>query len=215
MLADDRRGDQELWESAVRGEADAFGSLFERHHLVIYNFCFRRTGSWSTAEDLMSVVFLEAWRTRRDLVLSDGSLLPWLYAIATRVTSHTHRSRLRYRKALARVAARRTEAPDHADEVVDRLADEQRMRELHGPLRPCRAASGTCSSWRRSPTWTTPGSGSHSAYPSGRCAPGSPALVPGCGRRAVPQTAMTTRSRRHSDDRRDRPAAASLPAARP
>jgi RNA polymerase sigma factor (sigma-70 family) len=134
MLADDRRGDQELWESAVRGEADAFGSLFERHHLVIYNFCFRRSGSWSTAEDLMSVVFLEAWRTRRHMVLSGGSLLPWLYAIATRVTSNTHRSRLRYRKALARLAARRTEAPDHADDVVDRLADEQRMRELLGAL---------------------------------------------------------------------------------
>lgn len=132
MSTDEHRCDQELWEAAVIGEADAFGELFERHHVLIYNFCFRRTGSWSIAEDLMAVVFLEAWRTRRGMQLNDGSLLPWLYAIATNVTRHQHRSTGRHRAALARVASRVTNVPDHADEIIDRISDEQRMREVLG-----------------------------------------------------------------------------------
>lgn len=132
MSTVEHRCDQELWEAAVIGEADAFGELFERHHGLIYNFCFRRTGSWSTAEDLMAVVFLEAWRTRRGMQLHDGSLLPWLYAIATNVTRHQHRSTGRHQAALARVASRVTNIPDHADEIIDRIGDEQRMRQVLG-----------------------------------------------------------------------------------
>lgn len=132
MSTDEHRCDQDLWNAAVIGEADAFGELFERHHVLIYNFCFRRTGSWSIAEDLMAVVFLEAWRTRRGMQLHDGSLLPWLYAIATNVTRHQHRSTGRHRAALARVASRVSIVPDHADEIIDRISDEQRMQEVLG-----------------------------------------------------------------------------------
>jgi RNA polymerase sigma factor (sigma-70 family) len=132
VSTDEHQCDQELWEAAVIGDADAFGELFERHHGLIYNFCFRRTGSWSTAEDLMAVVFLEAWRTRREMQLHDGSLLPWLYAIATNVTRHQHRSTGRHRAALARVASRVTNVPDHAEEIINRIGDEQRMRQVLG-----------------------------------------------------------------------------------
>jgi len=41
---------------------ESFEALFELHARTIYNFCFRRTGDWAQAEDLTSVVFLEAWR---------------------------------------------------------------------------------------------------------------------------------------------------------
>jgi DNA-directed RNA polymerase specialized sigma24 family protein len=30
--------------------------LFERHGPTIYNYCFRRVGSWDVAEDLVSIV---------------------------------------------------------------------------------------------------------------------------------------------------------------
>ncbi len=130
LSTDEHQCDQDLWDAVVDGGAHAFGELFERHHVLIYNFCFRRTGSWSTAEDLTAVVFLEAWRTRRQMQLHDGSLLPWLYAIATNVTRHQHRSTVRHRAALARVASRVTNVPDHADEIIDRISDEQRMRQV-------------------------------------------------------------------------------------
>ena len=49
--------------------------LFERHARTIYNYCFRRVGSWAVAEDLVSIVFLEAWR-RIDKPLPRGKELP-------------------------------------------------------------------------------------------------------------------------------------------
>jgi hypothetical protein len=57
--------DQELWSQATNERVgEAFGELFERHADRVYAHCFSRTGSWSMAEDLTSVVFLEAWRKR-------------------------------------------------------------------------------------------------------------------------------------------------------
>jgi len=50
--------DAELWASSRAGDPDAFGALFDRHAKLIYNYCFRRVGSWATAEDMLSVVFL-------------------------------------------------------------------------------------------------------------------------------------------------------------
>src|SRR5258708_9621507 len=57
--------DQQLWSQATNELAgEAFGELFERHADRVYAHCFSRTGSWSMAEDLTSVLFLEAWRKR-------------------------------------------------------------------------------------------------------------------------------------------------------
>jgi RNA polymerase sigma-70 factor (ECF subfamily) len=68
--------DAELWRRAAGGDAETFGVLFERHARAIYNFCFRRTGDWSMAEDLMSATFLQAWRRRTDARLADETVLP-------------------------------------------------------------------------------------------------------------------------------------------
>ena len=69
--------DSVLWSRARSGDSEAFGMLFERHAQTIYNYCFRRIGSWAVAEDLVSIVFLEAWR-RVDKQLPSGKELPWL-----------------------------------------------------------------------------------------------------------------------------------------
>jgi RNA polymerase sigma-70 factor, ECF subfamily len=119
--------DDLLWWSARSGDAEAFATLFERHAKAIYNYCFRRVGDWSAAEDLLSVVFLEAWR-RRDVELPPGKVLPWLYGIATNVVRNRRRSERRYRAALARVPAPRPEN-DFGDDVALRVDDERRIRD--------------------------------------------------------------------------------------
>jgi RNA polymerase sigma-70 factor, ECF subfamily len=103
----------------------SFGTLFERHGKAIYNYCFRRTADWATAEDLTSVVFLEAWRKRKEVRLQGDSLLPWLYGVATNVLRNRSRSLRRYRAALERLP-RGVEA-DFADDVAGRLDDERQM----------------------------------------------------------------------------------------
>jgi len=118
--------DAELWERAVEGEPEAFGILFERHARPVYNYLFRRTADWSLAEDLTSVVFLEAWRRRRDVRLQHDLALPWLLGVATNVLRNRRRSQWRYRAALERMPRERGE--DFADDANARLDDERHMR---------------------------------------------------------------------------------------
>jgi RNA polymerase sigma-70 factor, ECF subfamily len=139
LLRADRRtpqldpSDDDLWLRAGRGDTAAFAVLFERHSRAIYNFCFRRTANWSVAEDLLSIVFLEAWR-RREKSLSPGMVRPWLYGIATFVVRNRRRTERRYRHALARLPREAT-SPDFAPDIDERLADEGRMGALLDRLR--------------------------------------------------------------------------------
>ena len=121
--------DGDLWQSAAKGDPSAFGALFERHSDAVYNHCFRRTGSWEAAEDLASVVFLEAWRRRRDVSLSGESILPWLLAVANNVVRNRDRSLRRHRRLLAKLPAA-VVAPDPAEEAVSRVDDERAMRRV-------------------------------------------------------------------------------------
>jgi hypothetical protein len=81
MGSPDRPGDRELWRLAGDGDSAAFGELFDRHATAVYNHLFRRTGSWSEAEDLTSAVFLQAWHRRTRVVIDRESALPWLLGV--------------------------------------------------------------------------------------------------------------------------------------
>lgn len=119
----DEPTDAALWERAAAGETDAFGLLFERHVRSVYNYCFRRTGDWSQAEELTAIVFLEAWRRRRDIQLEREDALPWLLGVAD--PAH-----LRYLLELVedvdRVAL--------AQEDEERMAGAERERVPHGEV---------------------------------------------------------------------------------
>jgi RNA polymerase sigma-70 factor (ECF subfamily) len=121
--------DHELWQRACSGDGAAFGLLFDRHSRAIYNYCFRRTADWSAAEDLTSLVFLEGWRRRGSVVFLDGRVLPWLIGVATNLIRNHRRTMRRRRLAIARLAPA-VEQCDFADEVVERLADEETMRSV-------------------------------------------------------------------------------------
>ncbi|HEX2031093.1 MAG TPA: RNA polymerase sigma factor [Actinomycetota bacterium] len=122
--------DRELWDLAGRGDESAFGELFGRHARAVYNFCFRRTADWAAAEDLVSVVFLQAWRVR-GIPLERDSALPWLLGVAMNVLRDHHRSLRRFRHALERMPPP-LDAPDIADDVAGRIDDERAMRRLLG-----------------------------------------------------------------------------------
>jgi RNA polymerase sigma factor (sigma-70 family) len=122
----ERESDRELWRRASLEDPSAFGVLFERHARAIYNYCFRRTADWAAAEDLTSVVFLEAWRRREAVLLESESALPWLYGVATNVLRNRRRSQRRHRAALDRFPRERS--ADFTEDAHGRLDDERRMR---------------------------------------------------------------------------------------
>ena len=77
--------DEALWSQAIEGQHASYGLIFQRHAEDICNHCFRRVASFALAEDLTSVVFLEAWRKRNDSIFVEQSIRPWLFGIATNV----------------------------------------------------------------------------------------------------------------------------------
>jgi RNA polymerase sigma-70 factor (ECF subfamily) len=107
--------------------------LFERHASAIYSFCFRRVADWALAEDLTSIVFLEAWR-RREKVISPDMVRAWLFGIATNVVRNQRRSQRRYRAALARVTPESAE-PSFADESDARIGHQQEMKVILGAVK--------------------------------------------------------------------------------
>lgn len=128
--------DGELWDLS-RSDGRAFGELFERHADSVYNHCFRRTGSWSRAEDLVSAVFLEAWRKRKDVRLSGDSILPWLIAVSNNVLRNEARTLRRYRRLLSQLP-RTDGADDVSSEVDQRLDDEWAMEVVLSRMKDLR-----------------------------------------------------------------------------
>ncbi|RNL79652.1 RNA polymerase sigma factor [Nocardioides marmorisolisilvae] len=123
-------------ESVRRGEREALAALFEQYADRLYNHCFRRLGDYADAEDAVSTVFLTVWNRRQRIQLHEGSAAPWLFGVATNVCRNLERGRRRHLRVVAKAGSIDDgEAPDPADGVTDRLADEQRMRALLDQVR--------------------------------------------------------------------------------
>lgn len=106
-----------------------FARLFDRHARTVCNYCFRRTGDWTLAEDLTSTVFLEAWRRRRDVQIADSMARAWLLGVATNVLRNYQRSQRRYAAALSRLPPEANEV-DFSDDLTTRLDSERQMRDF-------------------------------------------------------------------------------------
>ena len=115
------------------GEHDAFGVLFEEHARAVYNHAFRLTGNWSTAEEVVSLTFLEAWRLRGTVRPEGDSLLPWLLGIALNVARNTSRTARRQQAAMSRLPAA-ADVPDFADELAGRIDDATRLAVVRTAL---------------------------------------------------------------------------------
>jgi RNA polymerase sigma-70 factor (ECF subfamily) len=95
-------------------------AAFDSDAAAIYSHCLRRVGEATLAEDLLSVVFLEAWRNRDSAVFIGGGLRPWLLVIALNVCRNSARSNRRHAAALNRYRSMHAgdATPDAADEAT-------------------------------------------------------------------------------------------------
>jgi RNA polymerase sigma factor (sigma-70 family) len=105
-------------------EPEALGELFRRYSRSVYAYCARQTGNLDLAEDLTSVVFMEAFRRRRKLQLSNASALPWLIGVANNVVRNANRSLRRYRSALGRIPAP-TDSASSEENTMERLGAQE------------------------------------------------------------------------------------------
>jgi len=136
------RSDAELLSAFSRGDPQALGDLFDRHHAAVYRFLSRLSGSRAPdLDDLVQMTFLEVARSSARF---DGraQFRTWLFGIAVNVARHEIRSRMRERRAFGDAGGERpSEIPglDRPDvnaerrEILARL--ERSIRELPDTLR--------------------------------------------------------------------------------
>lgn len=127
--------DELLWSALVAGDPDGLSGLFDRHARAVYNFAFRRSGSWSAAEEVVQATFVTVWRRSVAQTLpglDHPTALPWLLGVADLESRNQQRSSLRRRRLRDRVhlLEGRPSGADVADEVSSRLDDERRMADL-------------------------------------------------------------------------------------
>src|SRR3978361_1930718 len=108
IIAAQTTSDEMLLEAIAEGDRHAMHVLYSRHNVRVYRFILRMVRDTTTAEDLVSQVFLDVWRTAGQFE-GRAQVSTWLLSIA------------RF-KALTALRQRRHEDID-LDEVLD-IADD-------------------------------------------------------------------------------------------
>lgn len=124
--------DPELWDRLREGDHLALGELFDRHADAVHAFAFRRTASWTTAEDIVQSTFLNTWRRFQrnppgPLVVP--SARGWLLVVARNECRTLGRTAARFRRLLDRLPDP-VAADDHSAAIDRRLDDERRMSAI-------------------------------------------------------------------------------------
>lgn len=124
--------DSDAWNALRSGDPDALAVLFDRHSKAVYNFAFRRTSSWSVAEEALQATFTTVWRRAADDrldPLTRDTALPFLLTVAGYECSNATRSGNRWLAAFRRSEEPIIE-PDHADLIVEQAEDQRRMQAV-------------------------------------------------------------------------------------
>jgi RNA polymerase sigma-70 factor, ECF subfamily len=120
-------GEERIVSLAVKGEASAFGLLYDHYQPRIYRFVFIKVGRREEAEDLTHQVFLNAWQNIQSYKHLGYPFSSWLYQIARNQVIDFYRTR----KPEVELAAAETDyaavLDDHENLVADKLELEKIM----------------------------------------------------------------------------------------
>lgn len=121
--------DAALWLEVLSGTSSSFAVVYDRYRRQVFRKAYALTGDVADAEDVLAIVFLEAWRKRTDVRIVEGSLLPWLYVTAGLTAMNAQRAKRRHHIALAKLPAPHP-AADIAIAVEETLDGVARIRAV-------------------------------------------------------------------------------------
>jgi RNA polymerase sigma-70 factor (ECF subfamily) len=125
-----------LVELAQRGDAEAFGLLYERYVDVVYRYVYVRVGSSHVAEDLTSETFLRALRRMDSFSWQGRDIAAWFITIARNlITDNAKSARFRLEVTTADMLDADTHVDAPESEVLQRLRDT-RLLEAVKNLKP-------------------------------------------------------------------------------
>lgn len=85
--------ERDLLERAIRGEASAFGLLYDKYQPKLFRFIFLKVSQREEAEDLTHQAFLSAWQNIEMFQDQGLPLASWLYKIARNKVIDFYRTR--------------------------------------------------------------------------------------------------------------------------
>jgi RNA polymerase sigma factor (sigma-70 family) len=116
-------------------EPTAFELIFDRHFGAVHRYLHRRAGR-DLADELTAETFALAF-SRRESCRASGSVLPWLYGIATNLLHRYRRTERRQLHAYSRSGVDRSVAyDDEADARVDGSSLDARLAGALAAMRP-------------------------------------------------------------------------------
>ncbi|MCG5215155.1 sigma-70 family RNA polymerase sigma factor [Streptosporangium sp. KLBMP 9127] len=122
---------------AKTGDADAFGTLYDRYLDLVYRYVYFRVGSHPLAEDLTSETFLRALRRIADFTWQGRDFGAWLVTIARNlVTDHYKSGRYRLEVTTAEVLDVPLDGPDNPENAVVTAMINDRMLRAVRDLNP-------------------------------------------------------------------------------
>jgi RNA polymerase sigma-70 factor (ECF subfamily) len=123
--------DNQLIQMAVRGDANAFGDLYERYLRAIYRYVYCWVGDAREAEDLTERVFLKVWESLPGFRVGAVSFRSWLYRAARNLLIDRHRTR-KNESSLPEEGVLRESLEVLSPE--DRLILRERQERMHAAL---------------------------------------------------------------------------------
>src|SRR3954454_22552018 len=122
--------DEDLMQLVRRGDADAFGVVYDRHASSAYSLPSRMMGSRSAAEDVTQEAFLSAWRAGARYDRGRASVRTWLLGIVhNRAIDAMRRGRVRdFPRVDDETAAERLEGGERTEVEAARREEAAMIR---------------------------------------------------------------------------------------
>jgi len=122
-------GEKKLIKDAIKGEAQAFGLLYDHYQPQIYRFIYLKVSHREEAEDLTHQVFLKSWENITDYESYGFPFSSWLYRIARNQTIDYYRTK---KSNIGLESIAETKASEDEEiilESIDASFDIQKIKE--------------------------------------------------------------------------------------
>ena len=132
--ADDAGSDDALIRRIAAGDQLAMRTLFARHRIPLYRWLLRIVRDETTAEDLLSDVFLDVWRQAASFE-GRASVSTWLLAIARYKALSARRSRV-HSELDERIASTIADPADNPEAALQNKNRREVLRDSLATLSP-------------------------------------------------------------------------------
>ncbi len=125
-------GEKQIIERAIKGEASAFGLLYDKYQPQIYRFIYLKVSHREEAEDLTHQVFLKSWQNITEYSFQGFPFSSWLYSVARHQIIDYYRTK-KINITLENISELKIENP--APGVIDSNLDIEKIKKAINQLK--------------------------------------------------------------------------------